>query len=455
MAFIDKKNKKDFIHPNSDVIFLPEFNIFSPQPTQDTVEMDMMTEHRPISSIDSKNFIEFNFASAEDEYFRFDKSWFRINMRVNISKPLGIAVLPDDWKKVSTVNNLFNSLFKQIDLSIGDRVITTPYQTYPHKTDIEIKFGRARHAKKTFLSAGFWFEAEDLDTKDGIHQKISGLIQSKEKTDSSKGREFELMGKLHIPLFEQPKAVLGGCKFRMKFIPNDPSFYMLCSNEVNITSVEFTDAVLYLHRSKVKPECLKGHLSTLENRNARYPIRESFVVPITINKGTMDTIIDNVHTGVIPNRAFVGMVDHTAFNGSFRLDPYNYQNFGLENINFYLDGTQYPGIQFSPNFDNGNYTREYLNLFSATNQDNNENHCITLTKEKFTQGNNIFCVNFTPTLTAGYFGSGYVSRLKYGTLRLHLRFKSALEQAITVLVYIDYDSIIEIDKERNPLFFQY
>src|SRR5882757_2129160 len=113
------------------------------------------------------------------------------------------------------------------------------------------------------------------------------------------------MGKIHIPMFEQNKAIIGGCNFTLKLIPNDPSFYMMCKTDIRVTNVEFLEACLYLHRSKISRPVLEGHNKALQIATAKYALRESFVVPITVNKGTMDTILDNVHNGQLPNRAFV------------------------------------------------------------------------------------------------------------------------------------------------------
>ena len=165
----------------------------------------------------------------------------------------------------------------------------------------------------------------------------------------------------------------------------------------------------------------------------------------------MDTIIDNVHNGQLPKRAFVAFVDHNAFNGSESLNPFNYKNYDLNYLAFYLNGIQYPEKAFTPDFDKGLYIREYLSLFESTNQDNIDS-CITLSRENFVRGNNIFAVNFAPDLTSGCCASGHVNQIKFGSLRLQVRFKKPLDKAITVLVYLDYDSIIEINQERNPIY---
>lgn len=437
------------IHRLSSVKPLHEFDIFSVPPMQSTIENDVMTEHRPVSILDSKSVIEFNFSSSEDEYIRLDKTLFYLRMRINLSKPLQADVEKEDWKGVSTVNNFMNSLFKQIDLSIGDRIVNPPHQTYPYKTDIEIKLGKSKDAKETFMTSSFWFESTETDPEKA-NSRITDLIKySESETQFGRGREIDLIGRIHLSMFEQTKALVGGCNLRLKFIPNDPSFYLMIPTGVRLKSVDFTESALFIHRSKLSKTVVNAHEKALGIGNARYHIRESFVVPITINKGTMDTTIDNIHNGQLPKRVFVAFVDHGAFNGSFLKNPFNYQNFNICHLSFYLDGKMYPEKPFTPDFENGLYIREYLSLFEATNQDIVDT-CITIKRENFVNGNNIFAVNLSPDLTSGCCSTGYVNPIKFGSMRLQVRFKTPLSTAITALVYLDYDKLLEIDKDRSP-----
>lgn len=438
------------IHRLSSVKPLNEFDIFSVPPTQSTIEQDILTEHRPSSSLDSRAFIEFNFSTAIDEYVRPDRTLFYIRLRLIIEKPLRTKIEKKDWENVSLINNSFYSLFKSIDFKIGDRIINPPHQTLPHKTDIDIKLGRNKEIKNTLFSTILWFEPPE--TSDKSIKKITDLLRPFDSTDDwSIGREIDMIGRLPLSLFEQSKALIGGCNYQLKFIPNDPSFYTMVPNDVRIKSVEFTDATLFIHRSKISPHVLQAHTKALESANARYLLRESFVVPITINRGTQDTILDNIHNGQLPKRAFVTFVDHSAFNGSTLLNPYNYQNFNLCHLAFYLNGIQYPEKPFTPDFDNELYVREYNSLFEATNQDI-ENNCINISREEFPKGNNIFAVNFNPDLSSGCCAVGHVNPIKFGSLRLQVRFKKPLPKTITALVYLDYDTILEINKDRNPIF---
>ena len=277
------------------------------------------------------------------------------------------------------------------------------------------------------------------------------FIKPQSAETPTEGLELDLKSGIFLPLFEQKGLLLGRSELFIRLIPNTPDVYMMCNNSIRITKVEFMDACLYFQRSKLAPNVLEGHRKALNFSPTKYPIRESFVVPITVSKGIMDTIIDNVHNGQLPKRAFVAFVDNNAFNGSTVLNPYNYQNFNLSYLAFSLDGTQHPHQAFEPNFDKKLYVREFSALFEATNQDSTDN-CIEIDRQSYIKGNNIFAVNFSPELGSGCCSSGYANPVKYGSIRLHVKFRTPLAKTITILVYLDYDALIQIDHERNSIY---
>jgi hypothetical protein len=145
------------------------------------------------------------------------------------------------------------------------------------------------------------------------------------------------------------------------------------------------------------------------------------------------------------------MVLHSAYNGSYILNPYNYKHFNLNYLAFYLNGVQYPEKAFQPDFSNGLYIREYMSLFNATNQ-NVTDSCITIDRKAYAKGSTIIGANFAPDLSSGCGASGYVSPYRFGSLRLHLRFKEPLPETINLLVYLEFDSVVEINLDRNPVF---
>jgi len=62
----------------------------------------------------------------------------------------------------------------------------------------------------------------------------------------------------------------------------------------------------------------------------------------------------------------VGLVSNTAFNGSRRHNPFNFQHFNLSEIAVYLDGQQQHVLKpIQPNYEGNLYIRAYNSLFSG------------------------------------------------------------------------------------------
>jgi len=65
-----------------------------------------------------------------------------------------------------------------------------------------------------------------------------------------------------------------------------------------------------------------------------------------------DVTFEKVVTGQFPTRLVVGLVSNTAFNGSRRHNPFNFQHYNLLEIAVYLDGQQQHVLkQIQPNYE--------------------------------------------------------------------------------------------------------
>ena len=87
-------------------------------PTQITLDSDIQTEHRPISTFNnSGSTIDFEIHTAIDEYINLGKSELYMCLKINLSKR-NLAkdqdIKVEDWKKIAPVNYLLHSMFKQI-----------------------------------------------------------------------------------------------------------------------------------------------------------------------------------------------------------------------------------------------------------------------------------------------------------------------------------------------------
>ena len=436
------------LHEISSVTPLPEFDIFTVPPTQLTVDRDLVTEHRPISILNANSVIQFVIPTAVDEYLQLKETLLYLKLKVNIKRKDGSAVESTDWDKLNPVNNLLHSIFKQVDLEIEGKSITLAPQTYAYKAFFETLLGFTKDAKDSYLTASGWYN-DNYDK--AFKTSRADILKPEPFKTNGEGVSIELMGKLHLDLAFQPKALLGGTTVKLTLVPNDPAFYLWTSDSTIVPEVVFESTSLYVHRSKVNFPIVEGHNLGLSKQTAKYPICRSNVKAFTISTGTQNASIDNAISGQLPRRIFVAMVPNDAFTGVLTKNPFEFKHYNLNYIVAYIDGMQYPSKPYQPDFKNKIYVREYLGLFESLNQLSTDS-VLSLTKEQWgTKGNTLFGFNFSPDTADDCNKVGYVSPIKRGTLRIDLRFASALTETINVLVFCEYDNLVEIDITRNAI----
>lgn len=341
---------------------LPELDLFTIPPVQLSVERSYETQHRPISSIQGSNYIEFRIPTSKDEYILFHETYLYFKLQLKIKNVDGKDIAATDWSKIKATNNLLHSMIKQIDLKIGNKEMSSVSNTYAYRAYFENLLGFSKDAKETHLSTGLWSENDDI---------ISNFTPEVTKADASQSKIVNMYGKLHLDLTFQGKALLGGCDIKIKIILKSPEFCFTYPKSLNVIT-EIKDASVFIHRLKAKPMLVNAHARALQTAATRYPITRVEVKHVPIPSGSMDAMLDNVIIGQLPRRMFLACVKNTALNGAKDEDPYKFDHYDVNYLACYLDGIQYPSNAYQPDFDQNLFVREYSGLFQAINMNSTE-----------------------------------------------------------------------------------
>jgi len=420
-------------------------DIFSLPPTQYAILSNLVTEHRSISSVTSDSNISFVITTPRDEYINLKDLLLRLKLKVNLKKVDGGEPSLTDWNEVAPVNYLLNSLFKQVTIEINDKQITVSPQTYPYKAIFESTFGFTKDARTSFLSAAGY--QEDSSTNPEVIDTIRNVLINPKHARGT-GKIVELIGKPHLDIAFQERAILGGSKIKIEFVPHEPSFYLRADKTKVLPTVDFIDCSLFVHRAKVSQSIVDAHESALKKAPARYPFCRNEVKTFTINSGSLSANIDNIVNGQLPRRAFVAMVTNEAFNGTFDKNPFNFQHFKVNHICSHIDGIQFPSVAYTPNFEKGIYAREYIGFFEAVNQLTTDS-TISLDMKKWATGNTIFAFNFAQDFANSCIQEGHNNPRKRGSMGLQIKFGAALTETINILIYLEFDNLIQIDSDRQ------
>lgn len=263
-----------------------------------------------------------------------------------------------------------------------------------------------------------------------------------------KGKFVELYGKIHADMFNQPRLLLNNVDMKVVLNLEKSSFFLMSGEDIPHVKLRIFHATLFMKHVTVNPNILIAHNTILTRQPAVYPYKRVEVKSFTLYPGNQSLSLDNVVMGQLPNLIVFAMVDSKAYNGDSKKNPYNFQHFNLQRFNLCVNSVQIPNqpIDFSFSNEEGIVsTRGYNTLFDGIGiRYHDRGHQIT--KELYDKG--AFMLAFDLTADHSY-DSHYNNLLNQGTLRIEGRFEKALADAVTCLVYCEFDATLHIDRNRN------
>lgn len=422
-----------------------ELDLFASPPLQTNILKTEEVAINPISSLDNSSTLEFISVGGGDTYRDLSSVYLRLVFAVENDPTLPSTSAPEI--KISVVNNLLHSIFKNCNVYLNNVCVSSD-NLYHYRSYIENMLSYGGDSVNTHLSSCGWLlDSGNFDSidNDGMKKRANWI---------KKGRQVELYGKVHADLFNQSKLLLNNVDLKVVFNMEKSSFYMMTEgNDVSegegkTPSIRLYSATLYMKHVTINPDILKAHHIALMRQPATYHYKRVEVKPFTIYPGNQSLSLDNVVIGQLPNLVIFGMVDSKAYNGSTNKNPYNFKHYKIQRLNLSVNSVQIPTQALEFNFDekNGNLSsRGYQTLFSGLGiHYHDKGHQVT--KELFDKG--AFLTAFDLTADQCY-NSHYDNLLNQGNLRIEGRFETALTDAVTCLVYCEYDSSIHIDKNRN------
>ena len=419
-----------------------ELDLFSRPLIQTSIEDGKWIEHHPIASITDDGPLEFFVSGSGEDYVDLANTYLYIQAKIVNSD--GTDLGNDDI--AAPVNNWLHSLFSQVDVSLNETLITPSSQTYAFRAYIENLISYGEDAKKTQLGSVLWFKDTKTKMDSLVLAENTGLKSRNEYTKASK--TVDMMGRLHVDLFHQDRYLLNNVDMKLRLIRSRDVFSLMTNVTTALASakVKIIQAALYVRKTKLNSTIQVAHSKVLEKNTVKYPVRRVDCKVFTVSQGSRSVNQENVFLGQLPKRVVIGMVDNDAFNGAFDKNPFNFKHNDLNFLALYVDGQQVPSKPLKPDFTNALFVRSYVNLFSATGK-MNEDEGNAITRDEFANGYSLFAFDLTPDLS-----EGHNSLIKRGNLRIEMQFAKSLPTTTNIVVYAEFDNLIEIDRSRNVLF---
>ena len=452
------------IRDHSDECSTSPLEWFNVLPTQTAIEKSSDVEYQSLTALREGVAVEFYVPAALGEYTDLHNT--KLYLKCKIVRPNGTNLNADNI--VAPVNDLFNSLWSNVELFLNDRLISHSNNTHGYMSVIshlihdsdeslhseramrliykdtpnQMNVTEARLANSTqsipgydLRVAGDTFEVIPADAIVGNN----GLYQRYVQTRASK--PVEMLGRLRIDMCEQERYLPNGVSMKLRFHRQRDAFMLMSGENFKI---ELLDATLLVRRVRPSPGVLAGHADAILKMPAKFPVTRKEVKTISLARGLRGVKQDSLFLGQLPKRVVVCMVDGSAFAGAFAENPYNFKHYSMNHIQLFRDGEPVRSRTLRPNLAAGNYLNCYETLYSGLNNMDGEKATI-IKRCDWDKGYSLCAFDLTPDMDA----DDHYSLISHGNLRLDVEFAAPLPNTVDIIVYAEFDNVLEITADRN------
>ena len=455
MALVDEQSCQCSISP------LEWFDVL---PTQTAIEKSDWTEYTPVSPISDKSAVEFYIPPSTSEYIDLKNTYLYVQFR--IVKGDGTAL--EETDKVAPINDIFNGLWKNIELFLNDRLIYQSNNNHGYISMIKNLLMDTEEYVTSQKSMQLFFKDTpgQMDVTDPTLPNSSNLIPGwdsdirgdlididatvgnkglhKRSTYTKASRVTDVLGPLSLDLFEQLKYLPNGIGIKLRLDRQKHKYVLMAAAGANY-QLQLLSASLYVRKVFPNPGVMLGHGDALMKNNAKYPITRTVCKSMSLSKGHSTFKEDKVFLGQLPKRVIIGMVDEESSTGSYIKNPYNFKLYNLSSISLSANGSPIAGSPLKVT--NKCYGQCYKTLFSGLNKLDTDRGSI-IKREDWERGYALVAFDLTPDFDY----EDHYSLVKYGNLKLELEFEEKVPCGVEILVFAQFDNMIEINHNREIIF---
>lgn len=175
-----------------------------------------------------------------------------------------------------------------------------------------------------------------------------------------------------------------------------------------------------------------------------YPMREIQMKNYNLPTGTISHYNETIISGYLPDRLVLCLVDAKNVHGSYSSNPLIFQDHGLSNISITCNSEVITPFNMDLDFADNRYIRAYSALFEGLGIADCDSG-VELTLEEFRKSKVFFVFDFRHIRNAA-------ATPQHGNCMINLRFKNAISKSLTVMCYLDYQSVMYVNSNRRVHF---
>ena len=430
------------IATHSRIASVNQLDLFTLPQTQGTVEKTTYVDKRTTTSNPNDSPLEFNIPESGHDFIDLTNS--KLEIKLKVKNDTANLVKTDI---VAPINLTLQSLWSQIDIFMNNTRVSDASTNYAYKAYIPVTLSYGAEVKTTLLNTQMYSKDEAfMDAVTGAGNR--GFNNRALYVEQSK--VLHLIGPLYTDIWKLNRWIIPGVSLNLTLWRNNDEFVLMSSNTTKKYNVEILEAKLIVCYCTLKQPAYLAFEAALSLSPARYPLIKTELKNFSLAKESTDKTFEDVFAGKIPSKIVVCFVADDAYHGSRPKNPFNFKHFDVSFVGIYQNGIPVPGRAFQPKFngikgEGSECVDCYDSLFTFAGK-SPLGTSIDITRDDFCNGYGFFVFNLEHLINAE---TNILPLYKTGNLRLEIKFKNKLPEAVQVLVHAQFPYVLKIHKNRD------
>ena len=419
-----------------DLFSLPETNVSQLQSSDYAQFYPLLSVREP------NNPIEFIINVGNNCYLDLNDSWLSITAR--IKKADGTVVPAGEL--VAPTNLFFQSMFCNLTVHLNGKLIFDSNNNYALLSYFNRVLTTPENIKKTKLRNELYYE----DTASTFTSTNKGY--SARYPIASASKPFSMLGKLVCGLFQNHRWLPPSSEVKISLRRSPPHFCLDSSLAVVESKpanyvFEIEDATFFAGRRPVSNRIMQLHESLLKKGETfKYILNDPVVRTFNIPAGLSSVTTDSLILGKVPRYIVIGFNKTSALAGNLTEPALYFDHHNIKNVTVHWTGDNQAVRSIPLDFSTTSNTASdsyLLGLNSLYKTMNSETEWNGITRESYKQGQTFVAFELLPQVD----GTLVVNRR--GSLKCTFDFREALSDSITAVIYCVFQSVLEIDADRQ------
>ena len=422
-----------------DEIASSQFDLFENVELETGVKKIHTQTFRPISSTNSQGPFIFEIPADPEKFTDGESILLQGRMRIRKRVANVLGNLPAG-EKVSTVNNIFNSLWSSINIRLNETEITDPSSRwYAFKSYFENHLSYSTPTKENILA--FKGYIKDTPEKyDDVGSNLSssandGYLKRQKMFEESKWVYFCI--NIHADITTLRKFIPPNVKIMLELRRNSDEFCLLSHQTIDNFKIELDEMRIRVNRIESSTAVTNYYTNEIKKGKVpRLSIDRSLLKTYTVSQGRLDLSEYNIISGrQLPDQIIIGVLEEGAHSGNIKKNPFHFQDFDITEACLVVNGRREPPEIYRVDKAIGDKADLYNSFLENVGVGTDDREC-GITYDDYYGGSFLLVWDRTQDKCNRF----HRHKQDSGSIDVHLKTKTPLTKTVTVVMYATYSA---------------